>query len=485
MHAAALEQAVPGLRTAVATLMDVALTSLAAGEGNPTFADQLDTNGWNRFGQREFGARRRDTWLMPPAVSTLGWLDRLPAMQPVREAFAADPVLSKRVDCLVGVEFSLNARQLEWLLIKELLEPMVVRLRAYRFEPAAFGEAYSRLETGLRATHVKVVEFLPVNALRATADVKQLRLDGDVVLEPMTNSQMSWAISRGAVPAEFAGGPLFVNVEPEHQWALTRTRPHPIISTADLPEKAVGPDFPSLREPGQRFVTALRIVCGGSAVVTRSILQQHDDDFPIIGGGSAVLSAVEAVDYSRPTLLAGGHLEDVATVYGWLGTPTVMDDVMLQRALRRLVFAGAHRYAEDRLADLMTCGEIIFIKRLGHDRTPTKGAWVAGGAADLLRDDTVITADAERIRAFILAAYGVRNHRVHGDDASAGAFVLLDGSSTPSLELMIDDVEAVVRRCLYLILSGRTPRPLPSRTTSPVDRPTAGRNAGRRRGGRR
>jgi hypothetical protein len=149
------------------------------------------------------------------------------------------------------------------------------------------------LESGLRAAHVRVVEFLPLNALQVTTDVKQLCLDGDVVLEPMTDSQVSWAISRGAVPAEFGGGPLFVSVEPEHQWALTLTRPYPIMSTADLPENPAAPDFPSLLEPGQRLVTALRIVCGGSAVVTRTILQQHDDDFPIIGGGSAVLSAVE------------------------------------------------------------------------------------------------------------------------------------------------------------------------------------------------
>jgi hypothetical protein len=107
MHVSPFEQAdFPNLRTAVATLLDVALASLAASEGTPTFTDQLDNNGWRRFGQREFGARKRDTWSIPTAVSTLGWLDRFPAMQSVREAILDDPILSKRVDCGVGVEFS-------------------------------------------------------------------------------------------------------------------------------------------------------------------------------------------------------------------------------------------------------------------------------------------------------------------------------------------------------------------------------------------
>jgi hypothetical protein len=84
------------------------------------------------------------------------------------------------------------------------------------------------------------------------------------------------------------------------------------------------------------------------------------------------------------------------------------------------------------------------------------------------------------VRSFIRNAYGVRNHRVHGDDPAAGPFVALDGSPTPSLERMTDDVEIVIRRCLHLILSGQTPRPMMSRATLPVGQPTAGRIAGRR-----
>jgi hypothetical protein len=298
----------------------------------------------------------------------------------------------------------------------------------------------------------------------------------------MTDSQVSLAIARGAVPAELAGGPLFVNLEPEHQWAMTLTTPYPIVSAADLPEQPAAPDFPSLLEPGQRIVTALRIVCGGSAVVTRTILQQHDDDFPIIGGGSAVLSAKEAIDYARPTLLTRGQLADLARVYGWLGTPTVTDDAMLQRALRRLLFAGAHRYPEDRLADLMTCAEIIFIKRLGHQHTRTKGDRVADGASDLLRDDSFLGVETQQIRSFMLKAYGVRNDRIHGDDPSARTLFVLDGSSTSSLKRMVDDVEIVVCRCLHLLLSGRTPNPAARGLNASGSQLGPGRQASRRRG---
>ncbi|MEV8509665.1 hypothetical protein AB0368_33225 [Actinoplanes sp. NPDC051475] len=60
MHVSQLELANPAdLRTAVATLIHEAFARLAADEGMPDFGDQLDTNGWNRFGQREFGAKKR------------------------------------------------------------------------------------------------------------------------------------------------------------------------------------------------------------------------------------------------------------------------------------------------------------------------------------------------------------------------------------------------------------------------------------------
>jgi hypothetical protein len=475
-----LQAGLHDLRTAMAVLMTAALDSLAASDGSPAFTDQPDYDGWNRYGQREFGARKRDSWSMPAAVSTLGWLDRFPGMRLVREAITADPVLSRRADCSVGISSSMQSRPLEWLLVKELLARMVAKERAFRFDPGSFGEAYERLEAGLYATHVRMVEFLPLNALRVSSDVKRVLLDGDVVLEPMSDGQMSWAIGRGAVPAEFTGGPQFVSVEPDHQWALTRTRPCPILSADERPETPAAPDFPALLEPGQRLVTALRIVCGGSVVSTRTIWQQHEADFPILDGGTTVLTAQAAVDYTRPTWLSGDNLRDLVAVYKGLGAATVMADALLQRALRRLVLAGAHRKPEDRLADLMTCGEVIFIHRMGLGRTRTKRELIAAGADDLLRADAGVSAEPERIRRLMAEAYGVRNGRIHGDAPVGGSFVLLDGSTTSDVGRMVDHVERVIRRCLQLIVGGREPHPAPQVSSQP-----SGQLARRERSGHR
>lgn len=48
------------------------------------------------------------------------------------------------------------------------------------------------------------------------------------------------------------------------------------------------PAFPTLYEPANSLITALRIVCGGSVVATRSMFAQADDEFPIVQGVSAI-----------------------------------------------------------------------------------------------------------------------------------------------------------------------------------------------------
>lgn len=308
-------------------------------------------------------ALRPNAWHLPDRVPMVGWLDTFPEMSSVRSAVNADPIMSVRMDTAVGTEFSLQDRRLNWLLVEHLLEPMVVTVHAYRYDEAVFDAQYGRLEAGLLADEVRLVEFLPLNGF--ISSFEEVELSDDLVLRPMPDWQMSAAIRVLAVPAEFGGGPNSVDVSRLNQWALTAERSYPVCSDKQgMPERPIAPPFPSLEDAASRLVRALRIVCGGSAVTTRSIRAQHDDDFAPTIGEIAALPAIVTADLDRPTkLMSSEEINAIREIHRLLDTPAVRDDRALQTALRQLVFAGSRSLPSDRLIDLIICAEALFLKR--------------------------------------------------------------------------------------------------------------------------
>ena len=440
------------IRNAVAALLVAALRDLAERDGAPRVGAMADLRNWWRFGQESFVALRPVAWHMPERVTVVGWLSTFAEMTAVREAIDADPVLGTRLDTMVGTEFSLNQRPLDWLLVEHLLEPMIIASRSYEFDEAAFDLQFNRLDAGLRADTIRFVEFIPLNGF--TSSMADIALADGVVLRPMTDRQVSRAIQVLAVPAEFSGGPNSVQVSRFHQWAVMREQGYPVRSYKQgMPEQPQAPSFPSLEEPAQRLVTALRIVCGGTVVATRPIHAQHDDDFPPTVDGSAALPAVVAADISRPTqVLTDERAEAVRQVYEMLGNAVVREDRSLQVALRRFVFAGSKAQSEDRLIDLVICCEALFLKRHGV-KGPQKGAPAATNAGRFLADDPVLNVGREQVEGFVRAAYRLRNAEVHGDHPVRRSMTLLRGASTEDLARFVEDLGLVVGRALHLVLS--------------------------------
>jgi hypothetical protein len=441
-----------GIRDAVAALLMAALSDLAERDGAPHVDAMVDHRNWWRYGRESFVALRPDVWHMPERVTVAGWLDTFTEMAVVREAIDADPVLSTRLDTMVGTEFSLSQRRLDWLLVEHLLEPVIVSSRVYGFDQAVFEQHFGRLDAGLRTDTIRFVEFVPLNGF--TSSTSGIALADDVVLHPMTDRQISRAVQVLAVPAEFSGGPNSVQVSRFHQWAVRREQHYPVRSYKQgMPEQPEGPAFPSLEEPAQRLITALRVVCGGSVVATRPIHAQHDDDFPPTVGGSAALSAVVASDLSRPTsLLTDEHVDAVRRVYRMLATTAVHRDRSLQVALRRFVSAGAKAQAEDRLIDLVICCEALFLKR-HRVRGKKKRAPAAANAGQLLANDPVLGVDGEEVERFVAAAYLLRNREVHGDHPIRGLMTLLGGTTTNDLARVVEDLGLLVGRAVHLVLN--------------------------------
>ncbi len=440
------------IRNAVATLVVAALRDLAERDGVPRVGKMTDLRNWWRYGQESFVALRPMAWHMPERVTIVGWLNSFSEMAAVRDAISVDPVLGARVDTMVGTEFSLNQRPLDWLLVQHLLEPMIIDIRTYDFNEAVFEQHFNRLDAGLRADTIRFVEFVPLNGF--TSSMSDIALVDGVVLHPMTDRQISRAIQVLAVPAEFSGGPNSVQVSRFHQWAVMREQEYPVRSDKQgMLDQHRGSDFPRLEEPAQRLVTAMRTVCGGSVVATRPIHAQHDDDFPPTVNGSAALPAVVAADINRPTLvLTDEQVEAVREVYEMLGNPAVREDRSVQVALRRFVFAGSKANPEDRLIDLAICCEALFLKRHGI-KGEQKGAPAAANAGRLLAGDPLLNVERHQVERFLKAAYRLRNAEVHGDHPVHRTMTLLRGATTDNLGRFVEDLALVVGRALHLALS--------------------------------
>jgi hypothetical protein len=328
---------------------------------------------------------------------------------------------------------------------------MVLAAGAYEFSAAGFEELFGRLEAGVLADVVRLVEVLPLNGFVSNED--EISLGDGLILRPMSDLEMSRAIQFLAVPAEFAGLANSVTVSRFHQWALTIEHRYPLRSyKLGMPTTPKGPLFPVLEEAGERLVAALRISCGGSAVATRPLYLQHEADFPPMVGPTALLSAGGSADVDRPTLLLSPD-QITATRELWqiLGADAVLSDGALQVALRRFVLAGSKNRVEDRLLDLSICSEALFLKRAGYNRVG-KGSQIAVRAEALLAEDELLGVGRGDVEVFMRGVYDLPNAEIHGDSRKARPMRLLDGTTVDRLEPVVEDLVRVLGRAISTVL---------------------------------
>jgi hypothetical protein len=274
----------------------------------------------------------------------------------------------------------------------------------------------------------------------------------------MTDTQLSAAINSNAVPRMDGGAVNNARVHRYDQWALMTAHEYPVVAGDHQGSTSQAPLLPVLDEPAARLVTGLRLVCGGSVVATRSMSAQADDEFPFVPSGTAILSAFTGADNDRPTILLPAAADAVRNTYSALGLPQVRADKSLQVAIRRLVFAGSRSLDGDRLVDLMTCAEALFIKRANHTSN-AKGAPVAQAAAALVADDPELSTNGAHLKRFMLMAYRARNAEVHGDDQPYAPLHRLSGAPTTTLAHVVTDAEHIMRRAISTVLDEHAAQP--------------------------
>ncbi|MEV6637874.1 hypothetical protein AB0M54_44835 [Actinoplanes sp. NPDC051470] len=434
---------------AVEPLVRAVLGRLASDEESPRIDRLPDNKHWWRYGQESFVGLRPRAWLMPPYVPIVGWLDTFPEMKAVRASYAADPVRGPRIDALLGTMVSRTGRNFDWLFIQHVIEPMVLSTGSYECRADVFRRVYGQFELGFGATTITMMEFLPLNGFESA--LPRLELPDGLILQPMSDGQMDHAISALAVPRVAASSVNGAQISRLDQWALTRSRVVEVVAGHVDVIPADAEPFPTLLEPASWLITALRIVCGGSAITTRPMYAQDDDEFPILRGARAVLTSFAAADNARPTRLMPDDADAVRVVYLALRLPDVQQDRSLQVAIRRLVIAGTRNDDSDRLIDLSIAAEALFIQR-GNLAGPTKGDKIAAGAAQLLGNDPQVAVGPTEIGDFMAEIYRARSAEIHGVGQPYNRLRRLSGMPTESLALAVADAELVMHRAVYLVL---------------------------------
>ncbi|KAA9375957.1 hypothetical protein F5972_24870 [Microbispora cellulosiformans] len=442
------------VREAAAALMEAILEELASVEVEPAFVEYVGRDGWQRRFQETLVVVRRTRWRHPLVLASYDWWDRLPQMKTLRTVLTSHKELHDRVDTLIGFDFSASRRDLIQMLIADLLTPLVEESHRYTFDRAAFDSVYERVEAGLLASTVRLLQVVPLLGFDMALHAQVVLGDG-LVIRSMTDLELSAAIQTG-LPDQAASSTLSRTVSRFYQHAVTKETTYP-IRVGDVPGPVVVPQ--PIEDDALRLQTALRLVCGGSVTTGRPFQMQHPDDFGANPGYSASLSWSQSPDLERPTLLLSpAQIVSIRQIMAMLTTPVIAANRPLQMAIRRLVSAGSRGIPEDRLVDLVIAAEALFIHGPGHGATQHKKAVIASGAASLLADDPELGARGGEISRFFRGAYERRNHEVHADPRRPATIRLLDGSPAVTLHAFVEDLERVMRHAVTLTIQEHASR---------------------------
>ncbi|MFJ5547011.1 hypothetical protein [Streptomyces sp. NPDC093225] len=437
-----------------------------AGDGfPPQIIEGVDMKTWRRASQELFTVQSIKQWIVPSRL----WreIETFDEMRQLRAMIQAHPVLASRVDTLVGTVFSSQRRELSGLVVS-LVQEVVFTSGTWTFDAEAFDAAYERVEADLVAETVTFTDFVPLLGFDGDQSVDGQEVAPGVTLRKMTDSEVCRAAQRAAIPIDQYLTTAALQISRFNQWALTTEHTHALrTGDDDTSPPQAAPQLPIFGASAPMVLASIRLICGGSATTSYGLRSDS------LGQGlSAALIPIGPTDPSRPSVLAGQEmLHQVRAVFQHITHPRVTADRPLCTAARQVVLAGSRGLVEDRLLNLITAAEALFITRpRRRDPNGRKGVLLAAGAADRLAGDRTLGAPSKRnIKALMQAVYKWRNAEVHGDQPPAGPLRLLGGTETRDLTAVAADLDRMMRRALLLTLeetSQGTTRPQRTRQRS-------------------
>ncbi|MFC8247474.1 hypothetical protein [Streptomyces chartreusis] len=475
----------PDLYDVCCTLAARLMEELGKDGTTPQICAGTPMGGWQRTSQEMFTSKRIKEWYPPK----FWWnsFEELEEMRQLRSFVQGHRVLASRVDTLVGTAFNAQRRDLAGL-VRSLVYELVLANGSWTFGQESFVVAYERLEADLLVETVTCTDFAPFLGFDGSQDIEGEEIAAGVVLRRMTDKEISIAVQRAATPIEQYLSPQTIQVSRFNQWALTAEHTHP-LRTGDesLTPPPAAPVLPIYADALPSIVAAIRLVCGGSAATSYAIRTDSLGE-----GYSAALTPIGPTDPLRPTVLAGkATLDRIRSAYQHLTNPVVTADRPLSTATRQVVLAGSRGLVQDRLLNLITAAEALFITRLNlRDPNGRKSVLLQSGAADMLTGDQALGAPtAENVRKLIKAVYQWRNAEVHGSAHPTAPLRRLDGTVTNDLSAVATDLDAMMRRALLRTLGdairgtrSRQRQPLQPSVRSQTGRSTTSRvDSGHRR----
>lgn len=470
----------PELYNACRALATRLLKELSEDGAAPRFHEGFPMWGWQRTSQEWFMPKSVREWDPPK----LWWssFETLEEMHQLRSVVQSHPVLASRVDTLVGTTFGAQLRELTGL-VRSLVYNLVLASKSWTFEQETFDVAYEQLEAGLVLNTVNFTDFAPLLGFDGSQDIEGEEIANGVVLRRMTDKEISLAVQRAATPIEEYVTAQTIQISRFNQWALIAEHTHPLrTGYHDPTPPPSAPVLPIYADVLPSIIAAIRLVCGGSATTSYAIRTASHEQ-----GSSAALTPIGPTDPLRPTVLAGkAMLDQIRSVYAHLTNPAVTADRPLRTATRQVVLAGSRGLVEDRVLNLITASEALFITRLNlRDPNGRKSILLQSGVANMLAGDQALgSPTTENIKKLIKAVYQWRNAEVHGGEHPTAPLRRLDGTTTADLSAVAADLDAMMRRALLRTLNDviqRPGRPRPRSARSQASRSSASRASSRTR----
>jgi hypothetical protein len=339
-----------------------------------------------------------------------------------------------------------------------LLEPLVVHAQSFDFDPARFGELYAEIEGALLAREISEVMWVPLLGFDATEQGGSVYLGDGWQLRPMTDQEISASLDWGTIPGR--PDPVGMGevrwVSRLDQWALAKEVLLPKVIGDDADPPTPWPaelDLGIATELGDRLVTALRLVAGGSVCAGAAASASMPSVLiPGFGGGYA-RKFVARPGEAPPCVLEPAKVPALQETWLHLAAPAVAGDKALTVALRRLRDAPLRPSDEDKLIDLVIAAEALFLTDTGRSEDRGELTYRLALRAALFIDDSPHR--RAQIREFFRRIYRARSAVVHG--GQPGGLRSLDGDEA-TLADSVGELDRLMRLALHkavLIRAGR------------------------------
>jgi hypothetical protein len=358
-------------------------------------------------------------------------LQELPEYQSCLQVLLADTTFSGQLKVLVGPRGGPRFQSADANGLMSQLIDLGVSRGQFTFDAEQFEEGYAELEKAYYDSGIEFNAIAPLNGFVAT---RPIRLPPDIEILELTEEYATPA-AKATSPESGAG---FWNEKP-YAVSIKYSLPKIIGQDHELrPEHRLADDATrkTVNKQIAEVVTALRL-CGIESVYVPSILHKTSK-WSFGRSVSFPGQFYPEIHFSMPA--DDAFLQRLGDLWGRLQATGVKKHSFLQSAIRRFGYAYERHRIEDKIVDLLICGEALFLSSDSY--TAELKYRLSLRASVFLATDI----DArQRIFNRMKAAYDFRSAVVHGASYNANRLPTNKGGQRPSVEEFVFQIQEYMR----------------------------------------